>query len=115
MLGSVEVVGYDGGQPGVKLSFARYIAEGPKCGKFPDDLAQNSDNVQFENFGCAAQHNMAAMIANPHDLVIPRDQTDWSEGDRKDFIYRAYYSGAETAADTKAVQQSGNVSDVAKK
>jgi type IV pilus biogenesis protein CpaD/CtpE len=55
------------------------------------------------------------MIANPRDLVVPRDQTDWSDSDRRDFVFRAWRSGDKTAADTRDVTQNGNISDVAKK
>jgi pilus assembly protein CpaD len=114
-VGAVEVVGYGNNQPGVKLSFARYVAEGPDCGKWTDNLADNSSNDHYANFGCAQQHNMAAMIGNPRDLVVPRDQTDWSDGDRRDFIFRNFRSGVDTNADTKSVEKAGNISDVAKK
>jgi pilus assembly protein CpaD len=34
-----------------------------------------SDNKPYHNFGCANQHNMAAMIDNPADLEQPRAET----------------------------------------
>ncbi len=114
-VGAVEISRYDGNQPGVKVSFARYIAEGPKCGAWHENLAENSNNDIYGNFGCAAQHNMAAMIANPRDLKTPRDQVDWSDSDRNDFIFRAWRGGDKTTGDTTTVDKQGNVSDVAKK
>jgi len=113
-IGAVQVVTYGVDQPGVKLSFARYVAEGPKCGKFPTDLGKDPNNTEYENFGCAAQHNLAAMIDNPKDLVGPRDQADWTDGDRRDFIYRAWWAGKDTGGDVEKVNKSGTVSDVAK-
>jgi pilus assembly protein CpaD len=113
-VGAVDLKRYDGNQPGVKVSFARYIAEGPKCGAWHENLAENSNNDMYGNFGCSAQHNMAAMIANPRDLKTPRDQTDWSDGDRRDFVYRAWIQGAKTNGDATAVTKAGNVSEVAK-
>ncbi len=114
-VGAVEISRYDGNQPGVKVSFARYIAHGPKCGEWHENLAENDQNDMYGNFGCSAQHNLAAMIANPRDLKTPRDQVDWSEGDRRDFVYRAWRSGEKTTGDTTTVNEQGNVSDVAKK
>jgi pilus assembly protein CpaD len=114
-VGAVEVGRYDGNQPGVKVSFARYIAQGPKCGAWHENLADNSDNDIYGNFGCSAQHNLAAMIANPRDLKTPRDQVDWSDADRTDFIHRAWRGGEKTTGDTTKVSEQGNVSDVAKK
>ena len=114
-VGAVEIGRYDGNQPGVKVSYARYIAEGPKCGVWHDNLAENSNNDIYGNFGCAAQHNLAAMVANPRDFKTPRDQVDWSDADRKDFIFKAWRNGAKTEGDTTTVSKDGNVSDVAKK
>lgn len=112
-IGAVQVVSYGANQPGVKLSFARYVAEGPKCGKFPTDLGNDPNNVEYENFGCTAQHNLAAMIDNPKDLVNPRDQADWTDGDRRDFIYRAWWQGKDTGGDVEKVNKAGTVSNVA--
>jgi len=113
-VGAVQVVGYDAGQPGIKLSFARYIAEGPKCGKFDSNLAEDSGNTEYTNFGCAAQHNMAALVSNPKDLLAPRDQVDWTDANRRDFIYRAYIKGSNTAGETATTDKAGTISDVAK-
>jgi pilus assembly protein CpaD len=114
-VGAVDIGRYDGGQPGVKVSFARYIAEGPKCGAWHENMAENPNNDMYENFGCAAQHNLAAMVANARDLKVPRDQVDWSDGARRDFVFRAWNTGAKTTGDTTTVNEQGNVSDVAKK
>ena len=111
-VGAVQVGSYSLGQPGVKISFARYVAEGPACGKWGKSLADQQDNQEYQNFGCAAQHNLAAMIANPKDLQTPRDQADWSDQDRNDFVWRAYRGGQETAASTAATKEAGNVSNV---
>ncbi len=111
-VGAVQVGAYGLGQPGVKISFARYVAEGPACGKWTKNLADQKDNQNYGNFGCAAQHNLAAMIANPKDLETPRDQTDWSDGDRNDFVWQAYRKGTDSSADIAAVKQSGSVSTV---
>jgi len=114
-VGAVAITRYDANQPGVKVSFARYIAEGPKCGAWHENLAENPNNDFYGNFGCSAQHNMAAMIANPRDLKTPRDQTDWSSAARNDFVFRSWNGGGKTGGDTTEVVHDGNVSDVAKK
>jgi Pilus biogenesis CpaD protein (pilus_cpaD) len=41
------------------------------CGKWPTNLADTSNNQRFTNHGCAIRANMAAMIANPDDIVEP--------------------------------------------
>lgn len=111
-VGAVQVGSYGLGQSGVKISFARYVAEGPVCGNWTKNLADQQDNQNYANFGCAAQHNMAAMIANPKDLQVPRDQGDWQDADRNDFVWRYYRSGAETGALIAPVKDAGSVSAV---
>jgi pilus assembly protein CpaD len=46
------------------------------CGRWPEDLAQTSENKHYANFGCSYQNNLAAQIANPADLLGPRQPSD---------------------------------------
>ena len=112
-VGAVTVGGFDGASSGVKLSYARWIAQGPSCGHWHENLSENKDNANYGNFGCAAQQNLAAMIDNPKDLVTPRDTVDWSDGDRRDFMFRHWWKGDKTQGDTNAVEDKGSVSKVA--
>jgi pilus assembly protein CpaD len=65
----------------IRLSYPRMAAVAGPCGLWPEDLGPSalnesySENKQYYNFGCANQRNMAAMIANPSDLVQPRPET----------------------------------------
>jgi pilus assembly protein CpaD len=65
----------------IRLSYARIAAVAGPCGLWPEDLGpsiQNDhhfENKSYYNFGCAYQRNMAAMVANPSDLVQPRPET----------------------------------------
>ena len=56
----------------IRLSYLRYVAEAPECGHWPTNLAEDYRNLPYPNFGCAQQHNLAAQIANPADLLGPR-------------------------------------------
>lgn len=58
--------------PGITLKFASSEATAPDCGGF-DDMTKSYHNTTSRNFGCATAANMAAMIANPRDLVEPRE------------------------------------------
>jgi hypothetical protein len=42
-----------------------------KCGLWPDDLTETSQNTRYANHGCAVQHNIAAMIADPSTINRP--------------------------------------------
>jgi pilus assembly protein CpaD len=54
------------------VSCDRYTAEAPLCGDWSDDITNNGKNLPYNNFGCATQQNLAAMIANPQDLISAR-------------------------------------------
>jgi len=98
--------------PPVRLSYGRYVAEGPECGDWSKNLGEDKYNENYSNFGCASQRNLAAMIANPRDLVHPRGETP-RHGDRRDVVFDKYVKG-ETTVSQKAKEESGAVSDVAK-
>jgi len=46
------------------------------CGQWTEDIADTSENKNYANFGCATQQNLAAMVANPADLLGPRGQSE---------------------------------------
>ena len=79
-------------QPPLRISYLRYAAEGPECGKWPSNLAETSRNLNYENFGCAQQKNLAAMVSNPADLLGPRTMTP-SSAERRDTTWGKYIRG----------------------
>ena len=90
---SVEPYHADGDpQPPVRISYLRFAAEAPECGKWPSDLSDTSRNVSYENFGCAQQRNLAATVANPADLLGPRTMTP-SSAARRDSTWEKYIAG----------------------
>jgi len=50
-------------------------AQTDKCGRWPADLVETSENKHYADFGCSYQNNLAAQMANPADLLGPRKQT----------------------------------------
>ncbi len=60
----------------VRVMFTAMAAQTNKCGRWPADLADTTDNKHYANFGCSYQNNLAAQIANPADLLGPRKQTE---------------------------------------
>jgi pilus assembly protein CpaD len=88
----------------IKISFLRTAAHGPECGSWPTNLADQPDNANYDNFGCAQQHNLAAMIANPSDLVTPQGATPTS-GERRGVIWEKYIKGESTVAAKSASEQ----------
>jgi|SRR6185437_2695614 pilus assembly protein CpaD len=65
----------------IRLSYPKIKAVAGPCGVWPEDLGPSimdpsyNANKPYYNFGCATQHNIAAMIDNPSDLVQPRAET----------------------------------------
>ena len=84
-------------QPALKVAYMRYVAEGPECGNWDKNLAYEPHNLPMTNTGCASQRNLAAMIANPADLVGPRTQTARA-GERRDVVWEKYQKGDTTAS-----------------
>ncbi|HYE45687.1 MAG TPA: CpaD family pilus assembly protein [Caulobacter sp.] len=74
--GRIRMMAYDGdGDPRapVVISFNRYTVDTPKCGSSWRNLSHSNDNRVHDNFGCAVSSNLAAQVANPEDLIEPRD------------------------------------------
>jgi pilus assembly protein CpaD len=73
----------------VTMSYDRIAALGPTCGAWGEDVSRNPHNLPYPNYGCATQRNLAAMAANPTDLMYPALETprgsDTRETDRKTF------------------------------
>jgi pilus assembly protein CpaD len=97
---SISIEAYDvsrGSDGPIKVSYMRYVAEAPECGQWPINVAYNPNNLPMTNTGCANQHNLAAMIANPADLIGPRTVTPRS-GERRDVVWEKYQKGDSTAS-----------------
>ena len=62
----------------VRVIVSRMRATVPGCPDFSRDSSNEFDSNTSSNFGCATNSNLAAMIANPEDLVHGRstDSTD---------------------------------------
>ncbi|WP_095082365.1 CpaD family pilus assembly protein [Mesorhizobium sophorae] len=60
----------------VRVSFVSVRAQTDKCGRWPADLVETSENKHYADFGCSYQNNLAAQMANPADLLGPRKSTD---------------------------------------
>jgi len=110
---SISLEAYDAARHSeapIKVSYMKYVAEGPDCGHWPKNVAYEPNNIPMANIGCANQHNLAAMIANPADLIGPRSETPRS-GERRDIVWDKYQKGDITAtgkSDDGKVSTTGN-------
>ncbi|MEQ1930394.1 MAG: CpaD family pilus assembly protein [Parvularculaceae bacterium] len=64
----------EGSARDVVLSYTTYVATPSACGVWEGVKARDFANKRTPNFGCATQNNLAAMIADPRDLVQPADE-----------------------------------------
>ena len=85
----------------VRVSYLRYVAEAPVCGSWPTNLAEQRDNGNYPNFGCANQRNLAVMVSNPADLVGPRTESD-RPAERRDADWDRYVNGESTGTEKSA-------------
>lgn len=58
--------------PPIRISYSAMKAYTDKCGRWPADALETTDNKHYADFGCSSQNNLAAQIANPTDLLGPR-------------------------------------------
>jgi pilus assembly protein CpaD len=88
-----------GSQPSLRIAYMRYVAKGPDCGHdWSENLAVNQRNIGHPNFGCTQQHNLAAMVANPADLLGPRTMGE-RDSQRRDAVMAAWTKGKPTGAE----------------
>ncbi|TCD16423.1 CpaD family pilus assembly protein [Oricola cellulosilytica] len=99
--GRVIVQHYDAGAYGpaapVRLSYNAVAASTAPCGNWPADLSKTAENRHYYNYGCATQSNLAAIIANPVDLMGPRE-TSQIDAIQRAAVIEGYQSGPRGAA-----------------
>jgi pilus assembly protein CpaD len=102
----------------IRLSYPKMAAVAGPCGLWPSDVGPSiynpnySENKQYENFGCATQRNLAAMVANPSDLVQPRTETA-AYTPRRSIAFEKYRKG-ETTTTLYPETDRAKLSDAAK-
>jgi pilus assembly protein CpaD len=94
----------------VEIGYVTYVAHTDACGNWSQDADDTGANLPLPDFGCAVQQNIAAMVADPKDLVEPRDMGP-ADAARRTTLTKQYETGAVTAA-VKSQDQSGVVSTV---
>lgn len=101
----------------VDVSYIAYTARAPECRDWSENLAFSGDNLTPKNFGCSVQHNIAAMVADPRDLLGPR-RFDVADGNRAVAVITNYEQGKITSSDKRkgdlGNEQSGSSSQIGK-
>ena len=95
----------------VRVTYIRYQAHASACGDWSTSLTDTSENKISANLGCATRHNLAAMVADPRDLVTPKP-FEAGDAQRRLTVLEKYRKGDTTVAE-KTDEQKGAVSTVA--
>jgi pilus assembly protein CpaD len=70
----------------IRVAYVSVKAQTDRCGRWPEDLLETSENKHYADFGCSYQNNLAAQMANPADLIGPRKQSDIDAENRGEVI-----------------------------
>ncbi|WP_319530582.1 CpaD family pilus assembly protein [uncultured Cohaesibacter sp.] len=96
--GRIDMIPYsavDASDAPIRLAYPRVEAKTLTCGTHPDDIANDSTNRTHFDFGCSTQQNLAAMVANPQDLIQPRGW-DARDSSRRSIVNEKYRNGEPT-------------------
>ena len=94
----------------IEINYISYQARTVACGDWSEDLFETAENRTAANLGCANQHNVAAMVADPRDLLGPRAM-DGGDAVRRQTVIGNYETGKVSAAD-KSADQKATISEV---
>ena len=98
MTGASYLANGAGNERQVVLSYTSYVATPSPCGVWTSEIKNRYKNLPHPNFGCADQNNLAAMIADPRDLIVPADEAPADATARVRAI-EAYREGEVTASE----------------
>jgi pilus assembly protein CpaD len=110
-----------GGDPAslmpIVMQYPRMVAAAGPCGIWPNDLGPGAGidymtNTPYYNLGCSMQHNLAAMVDDPADLVQPRGE-DPPHEPRRSVVLEKYRKG-ENPATQYPDNDKAKISDVGK-
>lgn len=104
--GAYEAGGY--AQAPLIISFTRYRALPPQCDGRWTDVRNTGAGRGWGDFGCATEQNLAAMVADPRDLVSARTLDDPDAARRQNVIDQ--WRRGENTASQRSAGESGTVS-----
>jgi pilus assembly protein CpaD len=98
------------GDARVEIGYIAYSTRMAACGNWSEDASDSANNLPLPDFGCSVQHNVAAMAADPRDLVAPRGM-DAGDATRRETVVDSYEKAQNTGA-AKSAAQSATLSSV---
>lgn len=98
----------------ITLTYVTYAASAADCGTdWSKNLAFTPRNLPWPEYGCSTQHNIAAIVADPRDLVEPH-ATAPADAQRRSIVLEKFQKGEPTRTADESTKDSGEVSNVAK-
>jgi pilus assembly protein CpaD len=110
---AIDVTSYraDDDRASIALSFMTLAASAADCGvDWSENLGWTPRNTPWPDFGCSTQHNLAALVADPRDLIEPRASSP-ADAARRSQVLENYRKGVVTQSQRNA-DDTGNVSNV---
>ncbi len=80
----------------VRVVVSRTRASVPNCPNWREESQPNFANHSMSNYGCGVNANLAAMIADPNDLVWGREGTGVGDADTSSRAIRSYRNAKPT-------------------
>lgn len=80
----------------VRVVVSRTRASVPNCPNWSEASQPNPANNSMSNFGCAVNANLAAMVANPEDLVHGREGSGLGDAETATKAVESYRKAAPT-------------------
>jgi pilus assembly protein CpaD len=103
------------GDTRVDVSYIAYTARTEACGDWSENESYSLDNHTPKRFGCSVQQNIAAMVADPRDLLGPGRMGPVDTA-RRATVMEKYQKGEVTQAEKRSAdsgtEQSANTSNV---
>jgi len=87
----------------VRVVVSRTRASVPNCPNWSVPSQPNLENASMSNFGCSVNANLAAMVANPEDLVHGREGTGLGDARTATKAVESYRNATPTG--TKGLQE----------
>jgi pilus assembly protein CpaD len=98
------------GDTHVEIGYIAYGAKADACGNWSQNAAEMAQNIPLPDFGCSNQHNLAAMVSEPRDLMAPRGMTP-ADATRRGTVINTYEK-AQSTASQKSQEQNASLSQV---
>jgi pilus assembly protein CpaD len=84
-------------QPGsVRVIVSRSVASVPGCPNWTEAPELGNRNTTGSNYGCAVNSNLAAMIADPNDLVLGQTRSRGGDGNTASKAIKVYRDAVPT-------------------